>query len=214
MGTDLFDRPSTIDTGTRQAFDLYETPDWMTAALLRHHPIAGTVLEPCAGDGAIVRVLEPRAAIAAVLTNDIDPRHAATFHHDACGAQFWADPALTNIDWVVTNPPFTVAIHVLEHAVRCARVGVAMLLRKTFLEPTGKRGAPKPADRGPWLAAHPPTHVIGLPRHKFRRDAAGTDSVSADWMIWRRGELADLYRTARPFIIDHAAKDRAESHRP
>lgn len=57
---DLFDRPSTADTGQRNDFDFYETPAFMTRSLLHYHPLpsGSRILEPCAGDGAISRVLQ------------------------------------------------------------------------------------------------------------------------------------------------------------
>ena len=39
----------------RRAHDAYYTPAWQTRALLAHQEISGSVLEPCAGDGGIVR---------------------------------------------------------------------------------------------------------------------------------------------------------------
>lgn len=193
MGLDLFDRPSNADTGVRNEHDYYETPRFMTASLLHHHPISGSVFEPCAGDGAIARALVA-AGFQTVLTNDIDVQHATTFHADATQLDIWSHSALAGINWVITNPPFNVAFPILEQAERLARVGVAMLLRKTFLEPT--------TNRGPWFSVHPPTRVIGLPRHNFRGN--GSDSCAADWYIWER----EPDRSLQPFVIDHVAKTR------
>lgn len=191
--SDLFGGVSVVDTGDRSAFDYYPTPSWMTRSLLAAHPsIAGaTVLEPCSGDGAIVRVLEDEAGCT-VLTNDIDPRHPAQTGHDATNPAYWA--GLPYVEWVITNPPFNVAFPVLQHAVKAAHVGVALLLRKTFLEPTD--------ERGPWLAEHPPARLIGQPRYSFR--GKGSDSVSCDWYLWLR-HPGTWYE---PFVIDHAAERR------
>lgn len=203
MNQDLFDRPSTADTGERNALDLYETAPWMTVSLLHYQPIdrAATVLECCSGDGAIVRVLQA-SGFQSIITNDLDTRHRTSWHSDACGPDLWELATFSRVDWVITNPPFSDALPILQQAVRVARVGVAFLLRKTFLEPTGVEGKPKPGDRGPWLAANPPTRIIGLPRHKFR--GKGSDSVSADWMIWER--VPD--KTLVPIVIDYEAKRR------
>lgn len=192
---DLFGRPSTADTGERNAHDLYQTPSWMVASLLHHQPIdrAALILEPCCGDGAIVRALQA-SGFSRIITNDLDERHEASRHRDATDPKFWELDTLARVDWVVTNPPFNVALPILEQAVILARVGVAFLLRKTFLEPT--------RERGPWFAIHPPTRIIGLPRHSFR--GAGSDSVSTDWMIWQRRANWSL----PPIVIDHDAKNR------
>lgn len=191
--SDLFGDVSTLDTGERSTFDYYPTPAWMTRSLLAAHvSIAGaTVLEPCAGDGAIVRVLEQEAGCR-VLTNDIDPRHPSQSHHDATDAAYWA--ALPYVEWVITNPPFNVAFPILQHAVRVAQIGVALLLRKTFLEPTD--------ERGPWLAEHPPARLIGQPRYSFR--GKGSDSVSCDWCLW----LKHPGTWYEPIAIDYVAERR------
>lgn len=183
---DLLDGVPTLDTGERSEFDFYETPAWMTRSLLHFHP----AIE---GRNAIVRVLRDGSLAPQIFTNDIDPRHPAETHHDARLAEYWASaPA---VDWVITNPPFVDAFPILVHAFTHARVGVALLVRKTFLEPT--------EERGEWLSAHPPTHIIGQPRHSFR--GSGSDTVACDWMIWRREPDA---HNETPFVIDHLAKSR------
>lgn len=189
----LFGDVSIEDTGERNAFDFYPTPGFMTRSLLHFHPgISGSnVLEPCSGQNHIASVLEQAGC--RVSTNDIDRRHPAMTHWNAMPAEYW-DMWAPDVDWVITNPPFTVALPILQHAVRKARVGVAFLLRKTFLEPTD--------DRGPWLQEHPPTRSIGQPRYSFR--GSGSDSVSCDWYLWER--TPD--RSLPPFVIDHVAERR------
>lgn len=193
----LFERVSTADTGTRNDFDFYPTPAWMTRSLLFHHPSiarATKVVEPCSGDGAIVKVLH-EAGVSAVLTNDLDPRQPAMSHEDATDPAYWRD--MRYVEWVITNPPFVVAFPILQHAVQTAKVGVALLLRKTFLEPT--------RERGPWLMEHPPSRLIGMPRYSFR--GKGSDSVSCDWYIW----LKHPGTWYEPFVIDHEAEARPQA---
>jgi hypothetical protein len=192
---DLFGDVPTVDTGERSDFDFYETPGWMTRSLLHHHPaICGTVvLEPCSGRDAITNVL--RAGGCTVITNDIDTRHPAQTFGDATRADFW-DGCTTPLDWVITNPPFGVAFAILERAFAYPRLrsGVALLVRKTFLEPTEERGG--------WFAAHPPTRIIGQPRHSFR--GTGSDSVACDWFLWEKSPI----RSLPPIVVDHKAKTR------
>lgn len=208
VSLDLFGDVSMVDTGARQDFDFYETPAWMTRSLYTFTPeIRGgsRVLECCSGRDAIANVLR-RERGCQVFTNDIDTRHPAQQFLDASRRESWT-PVLgldgehfPSVDWVVTNPPFNEAMAILRCAVLFAKVGVAFLLRKTFLEPTGT--ATKPG-RGPWLQEHPPTHVIGLPRYAFR--GAGSDSVSCDWMIWKR---EPDWSVQPPFVIDYIAESR------
>lgn len=190
----LFGDVSIADTGDRNEFDFYPTPAWMTRSLLEFHPTItqAKVLEPCSGDGAIVRVLEA-AGCPLVLTNDLDPRQPAQTHEDATSAAYW--DSVPYVEWVITNPPFNVAFPILQHAVKKAQIGVALLLRKTFLEPTN--------ERGPWLADHPPSRLIGQPRYSFR--GKGSDSVSCDWCLWLK-HPGTWYAPA--IVIDHHAESR------
>lgn len=193
---DLFGQMSTHDDGHRADLDFYETPRWAVSSLLYHHPaIADSrVLEPCSGRGAIADAL--KQAGCDLLTNDLDDAQPSMLHYDATNETFWEVMKSIGVqyDWVVTNPPFDCAFDLLKHALKHTRRGVAVLLRKTFLEPT--------LERGPWLAEHPPTRILGLPRIKFR--GKGTDSVSCDWMIWEHVRNLAL----SPVVIDAAAMTR------
>lgn len=171
-----------INATARHADDFYITAPWMTRALLQQlPPLAGRLLlEPCAGDGAIVREL-PRAA--RVLSNDLVPRAplSPTFLLDAREATAWRTFRRCGpIDVVVSNPPFKWAFEIARRAFEAARLCVALLLRLSWLEPTGSRGA--------WLRAHPPTRLIVLPRYSFRRNGK-SDSVTCAWVIWSKHRL-------------------------
>ena len=169
---------------TRRAHDQYYTPAWQTRALLAHQEITGVVLEPCAGDGAIADVLiyevGPPDPTGEVITNDV-VFGLAQFYDDASKAALYDDPTMPAVDWVVTNPPYAMPLcrDIVRQAVKHARVGVAMLLRLSFLEPTVKTAN----GRGDWLAAHPPDRLIVLPRYSYTQDGH-SDSITTAWMIW------------------------------
>lgn len=198
-GLDLFGRPSTADTGERNDLDYYETPEWATASLLAHHRMdrEDLILEPACGDGAIVRALQA-AGFSRIMTNDIDPRHPANRHRDAADPAFWHMKTIQEVDHVVTNLPFDVAFPILEQAEIVAKGSVCLLLRLSFLEPT--------RERGEWLALHPPSRIINLPRHSFR--GSGNDTVTCAWFVWERIERR---RVRPPIVIDHMAKSRRVS---
>lgn len=170
----------------RTPLDQYPTPEWQTKALLRRVPITGTVLEPCSGDRYLSKVIA-RTIERPVITNDIDPKYDANHHLDATLPFLWS--AVGNVDWVVTNPPFNVAMEILQRSYECARLGVAFLLRLSFLEPTeeSKRGDVTYPERSEWLAAHPPAKLIVLPRWKYNAESKGTDSCTTAWMVWHTG---------------------------
>jgi hypothetical protein len=144
------------------------------------------VFEPCVGQGDIARHL--RESI--LVTNDIDPNCQADTHRDARLAEAWPSNGL-RLDWVVSNPPFSDALPILEQAIRHSR-NVAMLVRLSFLEPTRSRAAF-------WLA-HQPTDLIILPRYSFRLNDSGrrqTDSVTCCWLVFLRGCPADSIHFSR-----------------
>jgi hypothetical protein len=157
----------------RRNFDYYPTPEFATNALLNSgEPIGGLILEPCTGDDAIAEVLRNRAGM--VVTNDIDFSRTADFHQNILDAKWLFG---FEFNWIVTNPPFSLASQIVPLCYERATEGIAMLLRLSFLEPVESRGA--------WLNEHPPTTLIVLPRISFTNDGH-TDSVTCAWMVWNK----------------------------
>lgn len=159
----------------RVANDFYPTQKRLVDLLLAKVKIEGTVFEPCAGDGAIARHF-PNC-----ITNDLHPREeiATDFTLNAADPDSWL--VFPQCDWVVTNPPFKLASEILPLAFDRASVGVAFLLRLTYLEPT--------KNRGDWLQEHSDsmTHLIPVsPRPRFRYDTKGSDSVTCAWFVWQK----------------------------
>jgi hypothetical protein len=159
----------------RREHDFYPTPGWATSELLKRVPVEGDVFEPCVGRGDILRELAECPRVRSIGDNDIDRLMPAMFHGDATDPAWWK--SLGPITWVVTNPPFNVAHKILPLAHATASVGVAMLLRITYLEPCSGRSG--------WLAKHPPTGLYVLPRISFTGDGK-TDSATCAWMVWDR----------------------------
>ena len=165
---------------TRRPLDAYPTPARLTEALLRHVPIAGHVLEPCAGAGLMADSLQATPGVGVVYRNDISPGYDTLWTNDATDprASMWK----TEPDWVVTNPPYNEAAAILANAYRSATIGVAFLLRLSFLEPTN--------GRRDWLQAHraelSDLLIFGSPRPSFT-DNGRTDSATVAWMVWRYG---------------------------
>jgi len=169
----------------RQKNDFYATPGWATRQLLKHYSgIEGVVFECCVGAGDIAGVLSENTRTV-VVTNDIDQPRSADFHVDLSTPIGWRmlDPIDSMndapADWIVTNPPFCHAPGLVPLAYEHVNVGIAMLLRLSFLEPC--------LNRSEFLTKHPPTKLIILPRISFTGDG-NTDSVTCAWMIWdKRG---------------------------
>lgn len=153
----------------RRRLDQYFTPAHATQELMRHVQLRGNVFECCVGDRGIYDEL---AGWDVLWSNDIDPDLQADYHEDI--TQPW-EFGFDKCDWVVSNSPFSVAATVVRAAYNYSRIGIAMLLRLSFLEPC--------ENRGKWLAAHPSTKLIVLPRISFTGDGK-TDSVTCAWMVW------------------------------
>lgn len=167
----------------RRANDAYYTPGWATDRLLEHVPLQNRrILECCAGDGAISRRLEHAGS--SVIMNDIEGVDMNS-HFDVTDPYGWKAlwDKYGEFQWIVTNPPFKHAFEILLHSHKRATIGVAFLLRLSFLEPT--------FDRGEWLQENPPTGVLVLPRISFTGDGK-TDSVTCAWMVWNKTD-SDLW---------------------
>lgn len=181
---------------TRRINDAYYTPAWQVRALLHHQPIRGVIFEPCVGDHAIARLLETKLDVELVVTNDIDPTVYADHHIDASQPVLWEIVNKhTPIDWVITNPPYTMptCTQIVEQAIKYARVGVAMLLRVSFREPTAKINP-----RGPFLKANPIDRALTLPRYSYTQNG-NTDSATTEWLIWLKDK--DLPKFALPPLL-------------
>jgi hypothetical protein len=107
---------------TRIPHERYETPAWVTQALVPHLPeFDGKIWEPACGSGQMVVAL--RAAGFDVVGTDI-----------VQGQDFLkTEQAPTDTGAVVTNPPYNLATEFIEHALSFDVIlVVAMLLRTDF----------------------------------------------------------------------------------
>lgn len=173
--------------------DFYPTPPWAARALMivlaqlsvKWPMLDQTLWEPAAGQGHMAETLRP--FFRQVYGSDV--------HDYGCGydvgsfvghGQDVAECPLAP-DWIITNPPFTLAASFILRALREAREGVAMLLRTAFVEG---------ADRYQKLFRDQPPTVLApfaerVPMVKGRWDPAATTATSYAWFVWlkRGGEL-------------------------
>ncbi len=105
----------------RQPFDLYETPEWATKAVVPFLPPGAVILEPACGSGKMVRAL-------ADCGFDV-------YGEDIREGRDFLQTQRCKADAIVTNPPFNIATQFIEHALKLVRPQhgvVAMLLRTDF----------------------------------------------------------------------------------
>lgn len=171
--------------------DFYPTAKKLVDALKETVEIDGSVLECCAGDLAISQHFP------GCVTNDpYQPDIEHAYRLDASDPFSWS--LFPSTDWVVTNPPFKIAPKILPQAMLHARIGVAFLLRLSYMEPcTSGR-----SDRGDWLIEHSDnmTNLITFcPRPRFRADTNGSDNVTVAWFVWRKDFSWSLLGVNPPF---------------
>lgn len=168
----------------RIAKDFYPTPDKLIRAYLAQNPnlLQGTILEPCAGGGAIAQPLIDLG----YKIHQTDIKDGEQF--DATQSDYWMH---RSPDWVVTNPPFSVATPIIEHAIEHANKGVIMLLRASYLEPC--------KDRRHLLNDEIAQITYCNPRPKFRADTKGSDSATVVFIVWLKDKTKG---TTVDYLID------------
>jgi hypothetical protein len=112
---------SANNLGQRGKGDFYETPYSVTEKLLDAVTDLdlGTLLEPAAGQGAIVRVLKDRG-------------HASVTSYDLSHGVDFLNETQT-FDTVLTNPPFSLAKEFIDTAQRVAQKHIFLLLPLSYL---------------------------------------------------------------------------------
>ena len=169
------------------SLDFFPTPPWATRALLEHviPRACGTVWEPAAGEGHMAQVIAEYG--------QRFPRVVATDVHDyggldglgsfvGQGLDVIANPA-GEADWIITNPPFNLACEFAERAIVEARLGVALLVRTSWLEGVDRYQRLFSRYRPDWVAQF----VERVPMVNGRWNPAASTATSYCWVVWRGG---------------------------
>lgn len=154
----------------RKERDLYETPEWVTLALVPHLPRQFEIVwEPAAGSGKMARAL--RTSDVQVLATDISE-----------GLDFLAftSPPVLDTAAIITNPPYALAQEFIEHALKLMHEAagvVAMLLRTDF---------DHAKTRAHLFAKHQAfaKKVVLTKRIQWFDDSTGSPSFNHAWFIW------------------------------
>lgn len=156
------------DSGyARVAFDQYETPEWVTKALIPHiSKRVNWIWEPAGGSGKMVRALE--SAEYYVFNTDIQT-----------GTDFFTAGYIA-ADAIVTNPPYSIATEFIEEALKRMQPEqgvVAMLLRTDFDHAKSRRSL---------FADHPAfaKKLVLTKRIQWFEDSKSSPSFNHAWFIW------------------------------
>ncbi len=172
----------------RQENDFYSTPAWCVHRLLERLRLPGGMwLEPCVGEGAIVRavsevrhdltwdvndlVLRPHFDLGlSTLVDQVTEQNFLDYEGLNRNVNQYGKP----YDVCITNPPYSLAEEFIEHALSLSTV-VVMLLRLNFL------GSAK---RLPLFERVGIPSVYVLPnRPSFMGDGT-TDATEYAWFVW------------------------------
>lgn len=172
------------------SLDFFPTPPWATRALFAHviGDLAGTpgrtCWEPAAGEGHMAAVLGEY--FAEVYRSDVHDYGG----HNAVGSFVGEGPDVVACpvprpDWIITNPPFNLAVAFVERALSDAGEGVAVLVRTSWLEG---------AERYDRLFRDSPPAIVApfverVPMVKGRWDPEASTATSYAWIVWRRCAL-------------------------
>lgn len=152
---------------SRSMSDFYPTPPECTIALLDHLRIpSGTLVwEPACGEGHIVDVLLDRGYI--VRASDIKDGEDFLFSSDLGGAE-----------WIITNPPFSLAEEFIRKSWDYG-VPFALLLKAQFWNAKRRYGL---------FQDCPPSEVLPLtwrPDFLFKTRGSGSPLMDVCWVVWR-----------------------------
>jgi hypothetical protein len=152
----------------RKERDLYETPEWVTLALMPHLPKGQwSIWEPAAGSGKMVRAL--CLCGYSVTGSDIED-----------GKDFLLTPMPGHTHAIVTNPPYALADEFIDRAMTLAKASFfAMLLRTDFDHAKTRR--PYFADCSIFAKK-----VVLTRRIQWFEDSKGSPSFNHAWFIWDR----------------------------
>jgi hypothetical protein len=168
---------------SERGYDLYETPEVVTLALLAVEPLPPRILEPACGRGAISKVL--RGAGHTVLENDI-----VDYGQGQDSVQNFLDlrsAQVGEIDAVVTNPPYRLAQHFVRHALTlCPRV--FMLLRLTFLESERRRDV---LDGAGLIRVHVFRNRLPMMHRDGWAGNRASNAVAFAWYVWQQGYIGN-----------------------
>ena len=168
---------------TRRESDYYRTPPEAINTFLDNFQflIIEDILEPCAGDGAIIKAIRARERgyyITAVEIRDETENLIESGADQVFIDDFLTFPGLHPVPGtIITNPPYSIAQEIIEHCFEIAPdAEVIMLLRLAFLESKKRK---------PFWDKYPVTQLYVLSeRPSFT--GKGTDATAYAWFVWSK----------------------------
>jgi hypothetical protein len=181
------------------ALDYFPTPPFATRALCEFLKGQGQALdqqvcwEPACGEGHMARPL--REYFADVIASDV---HRYSDDHELFDFTLTAMAGgQEQPDWVITNPPFRLAVEFIQAANAITRKGFAMLVRSAFLE-GGERYRQLFSQLPPTFALQFSERVVMLEGRLIRAgdvdpfsdqpDRRARSATAYCWLVWLSGQ--------------------------
>ena len=173
----------------RKASDLYPTPPEVTVALMRFLKLpAGTdIWEPACGQGDMVEALRN----CGMLVYGTDIRSGQDFLKTY--APHYTDKS---IDWIITNPPFSLADEFIRHAAEIGKP-FAMLLKAQYWHA---------AKRAQLFREIPPSYVLPLtwrPDFLFKErngKKGASPLMDVMWCVWLTPQMQGVQTVFKPLV--------------
>lgn len=182
-------------TTAADAKDFFPTPPWATRAVLPWiERTSGVIWEPACGGMDMAKPLIEHFGAGSVFSSDVCDYGGG--HDDRRDFLLTMPAQLPHLDveWIITNPPFSLGGDFIRHARDVWGAKVAMLVRTQFLE--GK-------DRYyNTFAADPPSRVLQfverVPMVHGRLSRTQSTATSYCWLLWGHHEQDH----ARPTVLE------------
>lgn len=147
--------------------DFYPTPPEVTEALMRFLllPADKVIWEPACGENHMVDVMRRKHGYE-VIGTDLN-----------MGVDFLTAAIPDGVDWIITNPPFSIADKFIERCLEHKKP-FALLLKSQYWH------AKKRLDL---FREHPPAYVLPLtwrPDFMFKQQGKGSPLMDVIWCVW------------------------------
>lgn len=185
---------STNRGSKRSPADFYATPPWVTNRLLEAADLpGGRWLEPCAGDGELIRTVRARRPDIVWSAGELREEMRSMLEPISPGGLYLGDLlelpedyfGPEKFDVAITNPPFSIALPIIQKCMKLAKKTV-MLLRLNFWGSD---------ERAEFMRVCPPDTFVLPNRPMFslnKYGKPGTDSPEYAWMVWESPEYYEL----------------------
>lgn len=170
----------------RRESDFYATPLETVYSFLDAYDgikSSDSILEPSAGDGAIIKALRNRGYenhIDAVELREEERYNLIGYADRVHIGNFLTAEGLGPYDVVIGNPPYSIALEFIEKSLEVVRPGgrVIMLLRTNFLESKARFQFWKDNPLSGLYCLHKRPSFTGK----------GTDATSYSWFVWVKSD--------------------------